>query len=130
MTSKIAIKILLSIIAIVTLFHFSLILKIIPYDITWGGRLKNDQEMYVFETLSILINVFFGWILLMKGEFIARRLNIKTIRSILWVFTVLFALNTVGNLLAVTTFERFFAFITAIIVALLWIILRKNEESQ
>jgi hypothetical protein len=38
---------------ILILFHLSIIAKIIPYNITWGGRLTNDTEMYVFETISI-----------------------------------------------------------------------------
>lgn len=130
MTSKTAIKILLSIISLVILFHLCIIFKLIPYDVTWGGRLKSDQEMYVFEILSILINIFFGWLLLMKGHFIRRRSKEKTINVILWIFTVLFALNTVGNLIAVSTFEKFFAIITAITAFLLWVILRKSRQTN
>jgi len=39
-------------------FHLLILLKIIPYEITWGGKLKNDNEMYVFEIISIIINSF------------------------------------------------------------------------
>ncbi len=68
MNKRTAIKIMLLLITTVTIFHFCIILKIIPYEITWGGRLKNDSEMYVFESLSILINTFLILTLLIKGN--------------------------------------------------------------
>ena len=54
-----SIKIFLGLLFSVILFHICIIIKIIPYNIAWGGRLTNDNEMYVFESISILINVFF-----------------------------------------------------------------------
>ena len=70
MNSKSIIKILVALYSIVIVFHICIVLKIIPYSITWGGRLKNDGEMYVFETLSIVINLLLSWVLLMKGDFV------------------------------------------------------------
>lgn len=60
MNSKTAIKIMLCLVVAILLFHSSIILKIVPYEITWGGRLKNDSEMYVFEIISILLNLILG----------------------------------------------------------------------
>ena len=40
-------------------------------DITWGGNLKNDSAMYTAEVLSIIINLFLGLILLIKGKYIS-----------------------------------------------------------
>ena len=34
-----------------------MLLKVIPYDITWGGRLKTDSEMHIFELMSITFNI-------------------------------------------------------------------------
>lgn len=65
MNYKISINILLGLLIVVILFHIAVIAKAIPYDIAWGGRLQNDSEMYVFETISILINLFLGLLLLM-----------------------------------------------------------------
>ena len=62
--SKYSIKTFLGLLLAVILFHICIILKIIPYNIAWGGRLTNDAEMYVFETISILINIFLSIILL------------------------------------------------------------------
>jgi hypothetical protein len=68
MTSKLTIKIMLWLITIITLFHLAILTKIIPYEIIWGGRLENDSEMYVFETISIIFNIFLGLVLLIKDE--------------------------------------------------------------
>ena len=111
----------------VILFHVCVIAKIIPYDIAWAGRLQNDSEMYVFETISILVNLFLGLVLLMKGNYIKFRFKRKTIDVILWIFLVLFALNTVGNVFAKTNFEKSFAVLTFIFAILIWRILKTKR---
>lgn len=128
MTAKLSIKIILCIIIAVTVFHICILFKLIPYDIAWGGRLTNDQEMYVFESISIVINLFLGLVLLIKGNFIKQLLPIKAVNAILWVFLVIFALNTVGNLLAKTNFEKLFSIITLALSLLLWVILKKPKS--
>lgn len=110
-TKKI-IKTLIVIYSIITVFHSCILLKIIPYNITWGGRLQNDQEMYVFETTSIAINLFLIWILLMKGDFVQYKFPVKVIHVILWIFVVVFTLNTVGNIFAKTLLEKAFTLLT------------------
>lgn len=126
MTNKLAIKILLGLVSAVILFHLCIIVKIIPYEITWGGRLQNDTEMYVSEVVSILINLFLGFVLLIKGAFIRPYLK-WGINAILWVFFALFLLNTIGNLFAKTTFEQSFAVLTLILAALIGFILRHKR---
>ena len=49
MNPKLTIKVLLWLIAAVSLFHLTILIKIIPYEITWGGKLKNDAEMYLLK---------------------------------------------------------------------------------
>ncbi|GGG13606.1 hypothetical protein [Pontibacter amylolyticus] len=129
MNLRTAIKTMLLLVTTVTVFHFCIIFKIIPYEITWGGRLKNDAEMYVFESVSILINIFFIFTLLMKGSYIKQVLSVRTVNVILWVFLILFGLNTIGNLFAKTNFEKLFAVLTLAFSVLVWIILKaKNTE--
>lgn len=125
-----AIKLMLGLIIAVTIFHLSIILKIIPYEITWGGRLKNDAEMYVFETISIAINLFLDFILLTKGSYIRQIIPMKVVNLILWIFLILFGLNTIGNVLAKTNFEKFFAILTFASSILIWIILKKKTNEH
>ena len=128
MNSKHAIKILLWLIASVTLFHLTILAKIIPYDLTWGGRLNNDPEMYVFESVSILINLFLGFILLIKGDYLSKVIPIKVVNIILWIFLLVFGLNTLGNILAETLFEKSLSILTLIFAYLIWTILKKNKK--
>jgi hypothetical protein len=129
MNIRIAIKIMLWLFTAVTLFHLSIIFKMIPYEITWGGRLKTDAEMYVFESLSIAINIILIVTLLIKGNYIKQIVSLRTVNIILWVFLFIFGLNTIGNLFANTNFEKLFAILTLASSILIWIILKsKNNE--
>jgi hypothetical protein len=124
--SKHSIKIFLGLLLAVILFHICIILKIIPYDIAWGGRLTNDLEMYVFESISILINLFLSVILLMKDNIIKYKLSEKVINGILWTFFAIFVLNTIGNIFAKTIFEKYFAILTGFSAILIWNIVIKK----
>lgn len=117
---------MLHLLVAVILFHLCIMIKIVPYEISWGGRLKNDSEMYVFETISIIINLFLFLILLIKGKYLREYISMKIVNITLWIFFVLFVLNTVGNIFAKTYFEKFFALLTLFFLILIWIILRKN----
>ncbi len=127
MKYKTSIKILLALFIAVILFHISVIVKVVPYDIAWGGRLQNDSEMYVFELISILIILFLGLVLLMKGDYLKFRFQNKTINIILWIFTALFLLNTIGNIFAKTNFEKLFAVLTFVFAILIWTILKTKH---
>lgn len=129
MKQKIALKILILFISLVTLFHLAVIAKLIPYTIAWGGRLQSDSQMYVFECLSILINLFLIWVLLMKGGYAHNSFRPKAVTVILWVFLIIFVLNTIGNIFAKTTFEKFFAIITLAFAVLIATILKTKNTN-
>ena len=114
------VKILTGITVVAIVFHTLILIKVVPYEMTWGGKLKTDEEMYIFEILSILINAFFIFVLLQKASFIQLFFGKKTISSILWIFFTLFALNTIGNVFAKTTFEKSLTILTLINCILLW----------
>lgn len=114
----------------VLLFHVAILVKVIPYDITWGGRLKTDAEMYTFETMSILINAFLAWVLLMKGNYTKHLFPSKAINIILWIFFAIFVLNTVGNIFAKTTFEKLFTIVTATSAFLIWVVLKRKPATH
>jgi hypothetical protein len=123
-----AIRILVGLLFAVILFHLCIIAKIVPYDIVWGGRLQTDTEMYFFEAISILVNIFLMWILLMKGHHVHYKFPNQMVNLILRVFFALFIINTIGNVFAKTYFEKLFTFLTGFISILLWIILMKRNS--
>jgi hypothetical protein len=107
-------NILVVISVLATIFHIMILVRVIPYEITWGGRLKTVEEMFVFETISILINSFFLFVLLQKGGYVSFFLGKKTVTIILWIYFVVFVLNTMANVFAKTNFEKYFAILTLI----------------
>ncbi|HCD52132.1 MAG TPA: hypothetical protein DEQ34_06785 [Balneolaceae bacterium] len=117
-------------VSLLIIFHLSILTGLIPYDIVWGGRLKNDAQMYSFESFSILMNAYFLMILLMKNGTVKRRLPLGLINGSLWMFLVLFAVNTIGNLLAETLFEKFFALLTILFTINIWILLKKDPSEN
>lgn len=118
-----AIKLLIGLLSLVIVFHILFLLQIIPYNIAWGGRLKTVQEMYVFEIVSIALNLFLIWIVWLR----AKNVKSTTVNIILWVFFGIFSLNTIGNLFAQTTFEKYFSILTLIFALLILKILIKKK---
>ena len=115
---------MLALLVVIIVFHLFIIAKIIPYRIAWGGRLQSDSQMYLFETVSVLINLFLIFILLIKTRYIKQYLSLKATNIILYIFMILFALNTVGNLFAKTSLEKTFAFITLLFSILIYKIVK------
>lgn len=96
--------------------HFIILLKLIPYNLVWGGRLKSDKEMYRFEIFSIVINSLFVMVILVQGNFLTIDIPKKIITSALWLMTGLFLLNTLGSITSKNKLEqRLFAPITILL---------------
>ncbi|WP_245590556.1 hypothetical protein [Adhaeribacter aquaticus] len=119
---------MLWLIVAITIFHIAILFKVIPYEITWSGRLKSDAEMYVFELIFLAINFFLGFVLLIKGEYVKQIVSLKIVNIVLWTFLVLFVLNTIGNIVAKINFEKYFAVITFSFSILIWVILNKGKR--
>ena len=128
-TRTLALKIMIALLTAVTLFHISVITQLIPYTIVWAGKLNSLKEMYVFEAFSILSVVFLLTLILLKQYYLKREIESKILNGILWLFIVLFALNTLGNLFAKTMLEKVvFTPLTLISAILIWLIVRKGKE--
>jgi hypothetical protein len=97
---------LIIILSIFLVLHFLILLKFIPYNIVWGSRLKSDTEMYRFEIVSILINLFFLFIILVQSSILTIDFPKKTMTIILWFITALFVFNTFGNVISNNKIEQ------------------------
>jgi hypothetical protein len=86
-------------------FHVCVLTGIVSYSIVWGGRLKSAAEMVQFESFSIGLNLFFSTVLLAKKGWLPVRIAPKWVRGILWAMCGMLALNTVGNLFSISSFE-------------------------
>jgi hypothetical protein len=107
---------ILGIFSVLTLiFHGLILTKVIPYEIAWGGRLKSTQEMVIFETVSIVINALILIAITARIRFLKQSEEPMIFRMIFGITSLLFLINTLGNLYAITDLERFiFTPLTAI----------------
>ena len=128
MNPKLAIKLMLWLIGVIILLHSAILMKIIPYNTTWGGRIENNIEMYVFEIMSILINLFLVVLLLLRGRYLSFFIPMKVVNILLWVFLFLFGINTLGNIFAETTFEKSLSLLTLIFTYLVWVTLKDAKK--
>jgi hypothetical protein len=107
---------LLIILSLFLILHICVLLKFIPYNIVWGGRLKSDIEMYRFEAISILINLFFLFVILVQSGFLVIGFPKIIMTVLLWAMTILFLFNTFGNIMSKNKIEqRLFTPITIIL---------------
>ncbi len=102
---RFAVNTMLLLLSALLIYHLLIITQIIPYAATWGGRLKTDQEMYRFETISIVVNILIMLIIAIKGGHIKSIGPNKAINILLWIIVVLYALNTLGNIASVNQLE-------------------------
>lgn len=123
----------LFILGMLTLFHIAILIGIlffdaIPIDYLWGGKLKTVTQLVNFELVSLLTTVIFIFLLLIRRHWINLPKLLTVTRAAMWLVFVLFLLNTIGNALAETTFERLFAIVSGILALLfLRIAIEKNK---
>ena len=128
MNSSVSVKSLILLISLVIFFHLAIVFQFIPYTIAWGGRINSLQEMYVFEFFSIVINLFFIAVLMMRGNYIKHFFSQKIVTRILWMYFVIFSLNTLGNLFAKTNLEKSFSVLTLLFSLLIFIIIKSKNS--
>ncbi|TGL44580.1 hypothetical protein [Leptospira perdikensis] len=128
-TRTIASRILTVLFSITMVFHVVALFQLIPYQYLWGGRLSNLEEMYVMETVALIVNGFFLWSSVQYLRYINRGLVPIWIRILFGFIGVIFLLNTLGNLVAITNLETLLATpVTAILSAICFSLVPKYEN--
>jgi len=129
MSKKNALILMFCILGALLILHTLIITEQIPYEKVWAGKLKSVEEMRLFETFSILLNVFILAILILKYNFLQKRKNNRVIDMLIWVFVWLFILNTMGNLFAKSMIELVLGTLVTLASAILcFIIVRKKSK--
>ena len=114
-----AINIMIAILTAVLVFHTLVLTGVIPYAIVWAGTISSTVDMRKLEVISILVNAFAIFILVLKADYIKHSVPVKILNAIIWLLAVLFSLNTIGNLFDKSGFELYFftpiTFISAVL---------------
>lgn len=112
------------------IFHIIVLMGIIPYGMVWGGRIKNTQDLYVFEAISIWLNALFLLIVLVKGNFVKIAFSPRLINILLWFMCIIFTLNTVGNLFAIDPLEKYIFTPITLMIAVLSFFLSVSKSNK
>ena len=118
-SAKNAAAILIFMCGAVIVYQLLVVFSVIPYEAAWGGRLQSHSQMVVFETISLLVLGFLLVTVMMWRRFFAWSLPENFLKVILWVFIVIFLLNTIGNLFAENFYERLIATPLTLLAAVL-----------
>lgn len=118
-------------IQMIILFHLLIVLQLILYTMVWAGRLTNIQEIYVFEAISIFINLLLLLVILQKANYVKQVFPEQILNAVLWLFVGIFALNTIGNLFSKNEAELILGTAATFLSSILcWLIVRKPNPAH
>ncbi|MCX7909608.1 MAG: hypothetical protein N2560_08855 [Ignavibacteria bacterium] len=118
---------LITILSGLIIFHLLVLLKVIPYDIVWGSRVKSEKDLFRLEMISLLINLFFLFSTLIYVIALPLKFPKIIMTIILWTMVALFGLNTLGNVLSKNKLEqRLFAPLTVLLTLFSLIMVLNN----
>lgn len=100
-------KLCLSILSALLLFHVLIVSGMIPYTIVWAGRLNSWEDMLFFESISLALNLCFLGMVFWRSETPGSRFIEGIQRILMLCIALLFGLNTLGNLTAITPLEKY-----------------------
>jgi len=131
-SERIQISTFLFLLIAIIVFHSFVLLGIIPFDIVWGGKLKNHSEIISIEIISLFINSLMLIVFLLRAKIITIGNHPAKISVMLYTMSLLFSVNTIGNLFADSNFEKFvFTPITLLLALLSWQLARtKTSETK
>lgn len=117
---KIAANTCITIFALLVIMHIGIILGIVffdfaPYEYIWGGQTESAKELLSFEIISVVSASLFLIIALIASSIIKISKLRFAAQILMWLIAAMFALNTLGNILAKSMFEKFFTVITVLL---------------
>ncbi|HTF31554.1 MAG TPA: hypothetical protein VK625_22005 [Flavitalea sp.] len=89
--------VLLVVLFVLVAFHSLILLRVIPFDYVWGGKLPDISQMLLLETVSVVITLIMMAVVAINGGLIQSKLRPIIIRFALWAMVAFFLLNAIGN---------------------------------
>ncbi len=129
-SERTAVRALIILLSAVVLFHLLVLFGVIPHDIVWGGRLTDRSQVTRFELISISINLVMIFVVMIRGRIIKAPIEPLILRIALWVMTVLFILNTIGNIISLNNFERYVFTPITLLLAFFCLRLVMNDRKE
>ncbi|ANX13903.1 hypothetical protein ABE41_017970 [Fictibacillus arsenicus] len=127
---KMTSNLLLVINGFMLLLHILILLKIVPYDFIWGGQINNTADLYRLESISILIQCGFIFIISLRAGYIFPGKLKKTANVGVWIIFIFMILNTIVNITSSSGIESLVMTPLTIILAILTFRLALEKEGH
>ena len=105
-SERFALRAILMILSVLVVFHMLVLFRVVPFDMVWGGKVANREEMKRLEITSIVITLLMLFVILIRAGILRPGVNRKVVQITLWVMFIFFCFNTIGNALSGNSFER------------------------
>lgn len=106
-SQSVAATILLILLILLATFHLLVLVRVVPHDIIWSGKIRNSKQLVRLELISLLVlAVAIGLVLLNLG-WIGLNVHPLIVTIGNWALFGFFVLNTLGNLTAKTKVEKY-----------------------
>lgn len=118
-SARLAGNILLAALGLLVVFHVLVLLRVLPADIVWGGRIQGVPEnLVMLETVALFVTVFFMLIIAAKAGYLQAGKLSGAVNIGVWLIFAFLILNTLGNLASGVSFENLIAAPITIVLAL------------
>ncbi|MFF2483909.1 hypothetical protein [Paenibacillus sp. NPDC058071] len=108
-------QLLISFLILLTVFHVLILLRVVPYEIVWGGQINDFSSFVILEAVSLLLTLVFIWVISLRINIVKTNKFKRTIQVSVWFIFVYFLLNTIGNFASNVSAEQWiFAPITIV----------------
>lgn len=101
-----AAKLLIAALLMLALFHVLAVLGIVPINMVWGGNLDKRDEFIKFEIFALSLTLLFLFTAAIFAGFIRNPFLVKAAGVFIWLMSVYFFFNIIGNVFAKTAIEK------------------------
>lgn len=119
-------KALLSLLALFFILHILIMLGLIPPHIVWGGRINSRQQLLRMESVSLFVLAIFTMLVALRMGYLHFLDNPAVIKGGMWVLFAFFMLNTLGNFAAKSPIEKYGFGTLTILMSLCCLVLALN----
>jgi hypothetical protein len=88
------------------LFHCAVLCGIVPQEHVWGGRAAASDSLILLEVVALVITLLFLFIVVVRVRLPLHNSLHGVVRLALWIMTLYFLLNVIGNIASFSGWER------------------------
>jgi hypothetical protein len=116
---KTAGTILITLLLLLLAMHVLILLRVLPYNIVWGGRIEDPASIVPYETGAMVVMLIFLAVAAIRIGYIRAGSMRKAAGVGMWIVFAYFVLNTVGNFASAVSLENLIFGPLSIVLALL-----------